>query len=52
MQEENSEIVKNFDFWFLTDLGCPKHDFTIFTECLFVFLRHKFFGYASTKTDR
>ena len=30
--------MKIFDFRFLTDLrlGCPEHDFIIFTKCLFL----------------
>ena len=28
--------MRIFDFRFLTDLGCPEHDITIFTKCLFV----------------
>ena len=37
MEEESIGIVKIFVYRFFTDLhvlGCPKHDFTIFTKCL------------------
>ena len=53
LKEKRNKIVKFFNFQFLIhlhDLGCPEHDFGIFSVFFFDSVYYKFYGRASAKT--